>query len=293
MDIRHFRYFVALAQERSFTRAAAKVHVSQSTLSHQIRQLENDLGHQLVDRTESGVFVTAAGTLFLENANKTLEAFDRALTSVRSLPRKLSGQIEVGVTPSINFDLAPQAVAAFIACHPGVRIKIKEHRGEDILEFVRTGELDLGVAYFLGANEELQFEPLFDDELVVLVNRTHPFSKLKRIRMADLHGQEFVMQPKTCTTRAILDLAFAQAGCEPNIAVEMDSLEGIKGLVRKSQIAALSSRLALKATDDILAIPVEGPTPVRVPGLIKRENNTSMQVSAFSEAMRKVVAANL
>jgi LysR family cyn operon transcriptional activator len=293
MDIRHFRYFVALAEERSFTKAATRVHISQSTLSHQIRQMENYLGHMLFDRTEGGAFLTAAGRVFLDGARSTLAEFDRSLNALMSLPRKLSGSIEIGVTPSINFSLAPQAVATFMESHPNVQIRIKEHRGRDILDLVQNGRLDLGIGYSLGAIDDLHFEPLFDDELFILVNSRHPFAKLRKLRMADLHGQELVMQPKTCTTRAILDIAFKQAGCEPNIAVEMDSLEGIKALVQKSRIAALTSRLALKSTDDIVAIPVEGPTPIRVPGLIKRASNVSMEVSAFSDMMRKVVAVNI
>lgn len=293
MEIRHLRYFVAVAEERSFTRASNVVHVAQSTLSHQIRQLEDELGHTLFRRTADGVYNTAAGAIFLSSARKALREFDLAIASIRSVPRNLTGKIEVGVTPSVNFDLVPQAVAAFVGQHPGVQVMIEEHCGNDIVAMVRDARLDLGIAYLPeSCSEDLSFEPLFDDELFVLVGAFHPFAKRKRLRMIDLHHQDMVMQPKTCTTRRILDDAFALAGSEPNVVVEMDSLAAIKGLIKKSMIAGLVSRLALKSMPDIVAIPVEGPTPVRVPGLIMLKDRPSFVASSFADTVRLAMEDN-
>ena len=122
MELRHLRYFVALAEYLSFTRAAARVHVTQSTLSHQIRQLEEEVGQPLFDRIGKKVVTTEAGELFLGFALRALKEVDQGIAMLKPGSDGLTGQVRVGATHTFNIALIPECVALFLARHPTVRL---------------------------------------------------------------------------------------------------------------------------------------------------------------------------
>ena len=122
MELRHLRYFVAVAESLSFTRAAERVHVTQSTLSHQIRQLEDEVGQVLFDRLGKKVFMTEAGQLFLAHAQRALREVDAGLALLRPEAGGLSGQLRIGATHTFNIGLIPECVALFLARHPTVKL---------------------------------------------------------------------------------------------------------------------------------------------------------------------------
>jgi LysR family cyn operon transcriptional activator len=137
MELRHLRYFVALAEYLSFTRAAARVHVTQSTLSHQIRQLEEELGQPLFDRIGKKVVTTEAGELFLAYAVRALKEVDHGIAMLKPGAAGLSGQVRVGTTHTFNIGLIPECVAQFLARHPLVRVRVEELPAEQIGEHTR------------------------------------------------------------------------------------------------------------------------------------------------------------
>lgn len=291
MDIRHLRYFVALWEARSFTRAAAAVHVTQSTLSHQIRQLEDTLGQPLVLRTDRGVVGTAAGALFYEHACHTLRSFARTMACVTALPVTLTGRIELGVTPTVNLALVPQAVAAFVQAHPAMQVQVTECSSDEVAAQVASGQLDVGLAYApAGPHGSLPFEPLFDDELMLLVHRDHTLAKRKRVRMAELGRQSLVLQPSGCATRRLLDHAFRMARIAPPVVVETTALPMIKQLVRQAGLAGMMSRLAVEQDTDLITVPIEGPTPRRQPGLLLRGSAPPPPVTALCTTLRAQLA---
>lgn len=120
MELRHLRYFVALAETLSFTRAAERVHVTQSTLSHQIRQLEEQIGQPLFDRIGKKVVTTEAGELFLAFAARALKEVDLGLAMLQPGGGGLSGRLRIGATHTFNIGLIPECVALFLARHPTV-----------------------------------------------------------------------------------------------------------------------------------------------------------------------------
>lgn len=293
MDIRHLRYFVALWEARSFTRAAAAVHVAQSTLSHQIRQLEDHVGQPLVLRSERGVVGTPAGAQFYQHALHTLRSFDRTMGCVQREPAAFTGRIELGVTPTVNLALVPQAVAAFVQAHPSMQVHVTECSSNEVAEQVAVGRFDVGLAYApAGDQASLPFEPLFDDELMLLVNPAHALAPRKRVRMADLHQQALVLQPAGCATRRLLDYAFHQAQVSPHVVVETAALSAIKHLVRHAGLAGMLSPLAVEHDPDLITVPIEGPTPRRRPGLLLRAGEVAPPVTAFCAALRERLASS-
>jgi LysR family cyn operon transcriptional activator len=289
MELRHLRYFLALAERLNFTQAAAQVHVTQSTLSHQISQLEEELGQQLFDRTGRRVTITASGELFLSKAIKALAEIDSGI-ALMNIPKKtLTGRISVGTTPTLNMGVVPQCLALFTRDHPSVQVVVDEDTGDDLIAGMRAGLLDLVVAYRPFDLEGLLFEPLYTEELVVVVNSSHPFVGRKRLRMAELHRREMVLPPRKYTTRVQLDEAFQAAGAEPVVPIESSSIAALLALVQRAPLATIVSRSALSAHLGLTAIPLEGPTLVRTPGLIWLvDQPRTPAVASFASIVRTV-----
>ena len=124
MELRHLRYFVALAEESSFTRAARKMHVTQSTLSHQIRQIEDEIGQRLFDRIGKRVVITDAGTALLPNATRALREVDEGLRLIQTAPDPLAGALRIGATHTFNIKLIPDCLAAFFDKHPAMSVVV-------------------------------------------------------------------------------------------------------------------------------------------------------------------------
>lgn len=289
MELRHLRYFLALAERLNFTQAAAQVHVTQSTLSHQIQQLEDELGQPLFDRSARRVTLTAAGELFLPRAIKALAEIDSGIALVNTPQRTLEGQLRVGTTPTLNMQVVPRCVALFSRAHPSMRVMIDEGTGDALVTDLRRGGLDLLVAYRPFELEGLAFEPLFTEELVGVVNRQHPLSGRKRLRVIDLHQRELVLAPRKYTTRVQLDEAFAAAGAEPIIAMESSSIAAMLGIVTQLPLATIVSRSAVPPHMQLQVIPLEGPVLERTPGLIwLSDAPRTPAVASFAAQMRTV-----
>jgi LysR family cyn operon transcriptional activator len=294
MELRHLRYFVALAEYLSFTRAAARVHVTQSTLSHQIRQLEEEVGQPLFDRIGKKVVTTEAGELFLAFASRALKEVDLGLAMLKPGGSGLTGQVRIGATHTFNIGLIPECVALFLARHPTVRVSIEELAADQIGAKLQAGELDLGIAYRPSGPSELWFEPLYNEEMVLVVADTHPLASRKRIRMVELHQQRLVLLPEYFATRTLLDECFKASGAEPIVVAEMSTIAPMLGLVLRMQIAAIAATNAVPAAmKGLRVIPLESPTPIRTPGLLWRlGGKQAAPVQSFAVIVRKTALGN-
>ncbi|MBC5767950.1 LysR substrate-binding domain-containing protein [Ramlibacter albus] len=289
MELRHLRYFVALAECLSFTRAAERVHVTQSTLSHQIRQLEEELGHDLFDRIGKRVVLTEAGETFLAYAAKALREVDQGLSDLSRSAEALSGEVRIGATGTFNIEFVPECLALFLQRNPTVKVSVEELSGDVIAQKLIDASLDVGIAYQPADAQRLWFEPLYTEEMVLVVGATHPLAQRKRVRMAELHRQSLVLLPHAFTTRGMLDHCFRTSGAEPVVAAEMNTIAPMIGLVARTQLAAIVSSHAVTPQADVRIIPLESPTPVRTPGLLwKRDAKQPAAVRSFAACIRKL-----
>ena len=294
MELRHLRYFVALADCRSFTRAAERTHVTQSTLSHQIRQLEDEIGQPLFERIGRRVVTTEAGELFLAFASRALKEVDQGIAMLKPGGGNLTGQVRIGATHTFNIGLIPECVALFLARHPTVQIGVEELAAEQIVARLRAGELDIGIAYRPSDPTDLWFEPLYHEEMVLVVGDAHPLAGRKRIRMVELHQQRLVLLPSYFATRRLLDECFLASGAEPVVVAEMSTIAPMLGLVLRMPIAAIVAINAVpKAMSGLQMIPIESPTPVRTPGILwQREVTQGAPVKSFAVIVRKTALGN-
>ncbi len=295
MELRHLRYFLALAERLNFTQAAAQVHVTQSTLSHQIGQLEEELGQRLFDRSDRRVVITAAGELFLAKAIKALGEIDNGIALMNTLQNDLSGELRLGTTPTLNMEIVPRCVGLYVQDHPSVHVTVEEDTGDALIGAMRAGRLDLVMAYRPPVLEGIVFEPLYTEEMILVVGDRHPYARRRHVRMAELHCRELVLPPQKFTTRQQIDEVFKASGAQPVIAVEMVSLTAILALVEQTTLAAIVSRSAWRGRKGLHAIALEAPTMTRMPGLIWIDDRErAPAVAAFASIVRSVAksAAN-
>ncbi|HEY1230324.1 MAG TPA: LysR substrate-binding domain-containing protein [Ramlibacter sp.] len=289
MELRHLRYFVALAECLSFTRAAERVHVTQSTLSHQIRQLEDELGNPLFERIGKRVVLTEAGETFVAYASRALLEVDHGLSHLKRAGDELSGEVRIGATGSFNVGFVPECLSTFLRRNPTVKVSVEELSADTIGQRLVDETLDVGVAYEPPDPTHLWFEPLYTEEMVLVVAPRHPLAQRKRVRMVELHRQNLVLLPHSFATRALLDECFRSCGAEPVVVAEMNTIAPMIGLVARTQIATIVSSLAVTGIDDVKRIPLESPTPMRTPGILwKRDAKQTAAVRSFAAAMRKV-----
>ncbi|HYE39265.1 MAG TPA: LysR family transcriptional regulator, partial [Ramlibacter sp.] len=186
MELRHLRYFDALAETLNFTRAAERLHVTQSTLSHQIRQLEEELGAPLFDRGGKRVRMTEAGEILRSHMTPALEQIDLGLQALRAPAEAVTVRIRLGTTPSFNTQMVPQCVATLLKSYPGIQVAVEELAASQILKRLRSGHLDMAVSYPPGEGGDLWFEPLYNEELRLLVAGDHPLARRRKVRMVEL-----------------------------------------------------------------------------------------------------------
>ncbi len=289
MELRHLRYFVALAENLSFTRAAERVHVTQSTLSHQIRQLEEHVGKPLFERIGKKVVTTEAGELFLGFAKRALQEVDHGIALLQPNSRGLSGEVRVGTTHTFNIALIPECVAQLLTRHPALQMRVEEMSAAQIGVALQAGDLDLGIAYRPSAASDLWFEPLYHEEMVLVVSSSHPLAGRRRIRMVELHQQPLVLLPGYFDTRVMLDECFRASGAEPVVVVEMSTIAPMLGLVLRMPIGAIVAINAVPAgLQGLVSIPIESPTPIRTPGMLWRLNGEkAAAVQSFAVIVRR------
>jgi LysR family cyn operon transcriptional activator len=290
VELRHLRYFLALSEQLSFTRAADRVHITQSTLSHQIKQLEDELGHRLFERVGKRVMMTEAGEMLLARVTKALREIDDGVRAVRSTARPLTGTIHVGATHTFIVSVLPDCLARFFADNPSVCVDVQELAASAIERGLRDDELDVGIAYYPANPHEFYFEPLYIEEMFLVVAEGHPMAGRKRIRLSEMHRQELVLSSRDSATRQMLDQRFQAVGAEPIVVAEMNSVSGMLSLVRRTRLGAIVSQLAAVQAEGLRAIPLDNPRPLRTPGLLwKSKRPQSAATRVFAATVRRTV----
>lgn len=289
MELRHLRYFIAVASSLNFTRAAERVHVTQSTLSHQIRQLEEEIGQALFERKGRRVVLTDAGESFLAYATRAMTVIDQGLSELKQSVVSMTGEVRIGTTHTFNLGFLPDCIALFLKHNPTVKVIIEELSADAITDGLKAERLDVGIAYRPEQQEEIRFEPLFNEELALVVAQSHPLAKRKRLRIAELHHEALVLLPASFSTRRLLDECFAAAGAEPNIVAEMNTIPAMLGLLARENVGSIVAPSAVaEHSRPWRIIPLEGPTPVRTHGLLFMDRHAQTPASAaFTALIRK------
>lgn len=245
MELRHLRYFLAVAETLSFTRAANQLHVSQPTLSHQIAQLEEQIGSTLFERIGRRVHLTQSGETFREYARRALKEVHSATTAISELEGLLQGRLTIGVFESFSSSLLPPLLAQFAERYPGIHVTMRQLPTGQLEEQLEKGSLDLGLAYAPPATEGIVAEKLLDERLVLVVGAKHRFVGRRRIELAALDGEPLILLTTEFPSRRLLDGRFAAVGVKPRIVMEINSIQATLAIAACTNLATiLSGRMA-------------------------------------------------
>lgn len=233
MELRQLRYLVALADERHFTRAAARSHVAQPALSQQLRKLEDELGLPLVDRTTRRVALTEAGELLVARARRVLAELDAAGAELQQVSGLLAGRVTIGLTQTPGpLDLLP-LLADFHARFPAVELAVREDLSATLAAQLRADELDVALLSTVarGDLEGLGVRPLAHERLVAALPPAHRLAGRRRIALADLREERFVAFTPGATIREAVAAAALAAGFAPRIAFETREVARTRAIV--------------------------------------------------------------
>ncbi|MFD9130253.1 LysR family transcriptional regulator [Kitasatospora sp. NPDC059571] len=232
MEIRHLEYFVAVAEERHFTRAARRLMVSQSGLSASIRSLERELGAPLFVRTTRSVQLTGAGQALLGEACRALASVRAAREAVAAVQGLLRGTLSVGTEQCISGAHVPSLLARFRAEHPEVEVLLRQTGSRELVEAVATGRLDLAFVALSGEPPEgVRLLPLAVEPMVLLCHPGHPLAGGPAPDWARLAREPFVDFHPDWGARGLTDLAFATAGVPRRVALEVNDVHSLLELV--------------------------------------------------------------
>ncbi|QVW26400.1 transcriptional regulator CynR [Pseudomonas hormoni] len=274
MLLRHLRYLLAVADHGVFTRAAEALHVSQPTLSQQIRQLEETLGVSLFDRTSRTVKPTDAGEAYIECARRVLvelEAGKRALHDVKDLSR---GALRLAMTPTFMAYLVGPLVRDHVARYPNIHLQIFELSMSDIEAGLLDDSLDIAIAFDEVRNADIETIPAFTETLGVMVGRNHPLYESRVALTAEAVAQlEFALLAQDFVTRTRIDEYFARERITPKVVIEVSSVSTLLEVIRHAAIATILPEAIATQERVLHRIPLQGEAPKRGAALLRRKNN--------------------
>ena len=261
MELRQLEYFVAVAEECHFTRAARRMHVAQSGLSASIRALEVELGAPLFVRSTRQVELTQAGRALLVEARRVLGTIDAARDAVAAVQGLLRGTLAVGSIQCLHAVHLPAVLARFHELHPGVELRLRQAGSGELVDLVRAGRLDLAFVTSGRAVEDLKVSTLSSEPLVLACAPELPFAERESVRLAELTGQPFVDFNRDWGTRDDVDRALATAGVDRKVAVEVNDVHSLLDFVGFGLgVALVPASFAGKSTRARFVDLVDAPT---------------------------------
>ncbi|MGX6745168.1 LysR family transcriptional regulator [Streptomyces xantholiticus] len=260
MQLQQLRYFTAVAETLHFTRAAERVHVSQPSLSQQIRALEQELGADLFRRARDNIALTDAGQALLPLARRILADTETARREVQEVAQLRRGRVRLGATPSLCTGLLPQVLRTFHDLHPGIEIRIEESGSHDLVRELARGALDLALVVLPlpSSSPALSTVELLREDLVVISSPAAPAPPAP-LRIADLAGEPLVMFRHGYDLRELTVAACRAEGFEPSFTVEGGEMDAVLGFVRAGLgVAVVPSMVAEGAAGDLRVTPLAG-----------------------------------
>jgi len=286
MDLRHLRYFLAVAEELHFGRAAQKLHIAQPPLSQQISRLEEEIGCPLFLRTSRSVKLTPAGKALVDRARRTLHKVDEDLEVVRSVARGEVGVLKVGFVGSAMLTSLPAILGKYRRLYSRVQLHLNEFHTSQLIDALREGSVDLALARDAGTAEDLHVEHAFMEHFIAVIPKRHPLAALRSIPISSLKNEPFVFFPRTAGSYA-WENAIKLCGFHPNVVQEAPQWLTLVRLVG----AGLGVTIAPASVEEITTpdvvcrklLPSGGATSI---DLVYRLKETSPLVKAFCEVFK-------
>ncbi|OWT63675.1 LysR family transcriptional regulator [Candidimonas nitroreducens] len=299
MELRHLRYFVAVAEELSFTRAAERLHIGQPPLSQQIQALEAEIGATLLDRSHRKVRLTSAGSVFLQEAKRVLTMSADAGEHARRAERGEEGELSIGFTRSVPYaPFFPKLINAYRTNFPEVALRMHEMPTMKQLEAINDRTLDLGFIrpFGIASGDALEFMPVEDDPLYVAMPSSHSLAILPVVEMNDLRHEKLVMFPHddgTTLHTKILKLC-RDADFDPKVAMEVREAPTIIGLVAAScGVSILPSLFSVTGIQGVCFRPLANPGTDTNIVLVSRKAEANQAAIKFRQAALQLIGSEM
>jgi len=289
MELRHLRYFVAVAEELHFSRAAARLHIAQPPLSQQIRHLERELGVALFNRTRRHVELTAAGRAFLDESRRVLLQAERAARIAQRAGRGEIGQLAVAFVPSADLDLLPRVLRAWGARFPDVELDLQALLPVAQLEALAGGRIQVGLVRLpVAAGSEVIVECIQSEPLVAALPLRHRLAKRARVRVADLAGDTMMMFPRQVAPGYydMLISAFRGAGFTPRVFHPASMQTNLALVSAGLGVSLLPASIRNLRRTGVVYRPLASPVPRVELAVAYRRHDHSPIVLAFLEMVR-------
>jgi DNA-binding transcriptional LysR family regulator len=294
LELRHLRYFVAVAEELNFSRAAERLHMAQPPLSAAIRQLEQELGTELLSRTTREVRLTEAGRTFLEGAYRTLAELERARSDTERAAAGEVGQLRVGFSWSARFETLPAIGRSFRLTHPDVSLLTEEMWNARMLPALRSGQIDVAVSLCPEIAGEFSYRTIRSEPVLALLAESHPLADKPEVALRDLADERWLMFPRELAPRlydTLVNLC-RQAGFEPLPSSDSFHSGWELKILTDFDVAALApTSVALELPEGIAAVPVADAQNLLDTTLVWRTDDPSRANRAFRDAAQKVFQA--
>ena len=291
MDINQLEVFLAVAQEKSFSRAAEALHRTQPAVSQAIRRLETELGEPLFDRSSKDGTLTAAGRVLFDFAQQMMNLRHHAHAAIRELRDLHRGKLSLGANEYTVMCLLP-LIPIFRARHPHIKIEVKRSLASRIPSEILGRDVEIGVVSFKPSDRAIKSVPVTTDELALIVAPDHPLAAKKIVSVRELGAEAFIAHNVPSPYREKVIRTFEKQRTPLNISMEMPTLEAIKRLVEKGMGVALIPRLAAQteiARKQLVGLSVREMRLERRVHLIYRKGATlSHAAKAFLRVARRV-----
>ena len=291
MEIRQLRYFLDIAQTEHLTDSARNLFVTQSTLSHGLRQLEDELGMQLFERAGRGLRLSQAGQVFRQYAERALREVEAGRSMLADISGLNTGTLTVGANPTFLSTLVVPTVAAFAQRYPRIAIDVRELQATPIEEQLRSGLLDMGISFYPYDRPDIDAEALFDERMQLVVGLQHPLAGRKRMALADVAAWPLALLQRSFYTRRLMDQQLRSAGVDAKPVIEIGSVQALMDLVKHGPWACIVPERAVHSVVGVHAIALHPPM-VRTAALLWRKNAVrSTAAQAFADMLRGIAAS--
>jgi DNA-binding transcriptional LysR family regulator len=255
MDLRQLRQFVAVAEERSFRRAAERLHVSQPPLSVAVQRLEADIGVQLLERSRQGVRLTVAGEVFLEEARRTLATAALSVEMAQRAATGKTGTLRLSFVPSAGIDVVPRLLRKYRDGHPGVKLMLRPETTSHQLAALAEGNVDVGIVVPpLHEGRHLRLEPFCEREIVLAVPGSHPLAAAQRVQLRRLASEAFVGLPlrEGPGFESVVAAACGECGFVPRLVETATQMQAVLALVAAGVgVALVPQAMRAVATENV------------------------------------------
>jgi DNA-binding transcriptional LysR family regulator len=296
VELRHLRYFVAVAEMENVSRAALKLHVSQPALSRQIRDLEDEIGFSLLERTAKSVRLTDAGRTFLDNARALLQNADEAVTKARAVASAEPTELHVGYSPTPVAEILPKTLRAFQQAMPNVHVRLRDWSNTAILDGIREGRLQLGLIVppaKASALHDVRFEELFHERVCVAVAPQHPFARRRAIPIAEVAAEPLIGLTREDYPNFYdyLSIIFSKLKQKPRVVEEHDSMSGIMSAVEAGTGVAIATDFGYSFGNRVKFLHITPePKPISI-GIVALKGRLSPAAQKFWQCAKEAAAA--